>query len=127
MRNCVMIMDNEDFKNNHKKVEELLMRLPPQIQRYSKFDKTPQFLQEIYDRLKLFMNNQLPETTLENNILQLTQKDDNKDKLNDLENISTNFKEITAKLDFDLLNNKESKCLETLNRETSNILDMQDS
>lgn len=127
MRNVVLDMETEEFMNNQPKVEELIRRIPPYIEQFKQFGKTPVFLQEILDALKQFVNKKLPKSQLEK-IMSAAQKQnlDPKEKLNNLQDIAEIYEQTKQKLEKNPLTNEENKLLEMANRQLQNLLEMDD-
>ena len=123
-RNGVYQLTEEEMEEYQEKIDDLILRIPPQIKKYSKFKKTPQWLQDILDFFKNFKKHQIPKSPLARILKQLSENNNKlpKDRLKDINELAQIYKEISNQLKIEKLTNDEAKVLELLNEEVLNLI-----
>lgn len=123
-RNGVYQLTEEQMEEYQEKIDDLILRIPPQIKKYKNFKKTPEWLQDILDFFTNFKKHQIPKSALARILKQLSENNNKlpKDRLKDLNELSTIYKELSDKLKQEKLSNDEAKVLELLNEEVLNLI-----
>lgn len=125
-RNAVLKLDEPTFRIFDKKVESLLTRIPPKIQKFKEFSLIPLYLQDILDHLKNFEDQKTAKsmlsrltTSLVNN---LNDDKSKKDKLKDAKGLAEIFKEMSEILADRPLDDVESKTLDVADAEARRMI-----